>query len=325
MEIIPVFFSFDRHYVLAACVALHSLLEKAAPRYQYALYIVHTDLTEKHQQRIRRTIARFPNATVTFRNASSYDTAWDKLRNKSHFSKEIFYKLTAAEMFPEYDRILFSDVDVIFTKDISSSYFMFPGEHFYFAGTRPIQENRNLPYYTKDFTREEIQTISDYEISAGYMLINLKSLREDHKQEELTAYFQKNSYRLRLPEQDCIALCCTPHIKFMPYEYVVCAFQFHEDLQTITFNPNNPELQDRKKAIGIYKEMLEKTIQLHYPGKEKPWNSPFVYKYKEWLACCKSAGQIGYYLSLQPAFILQRLKRYSIKRFIGKLKTKCHA
>ena len=44
METIPIFFTFDRYYVLAACVAFHSLLTNAAPEYQYQLYVVHTDL-----------------------------------------------------------------------------------------------------------------------------------------------------------------------------------------------------------------------------------------------------------------------------------------
>ena len=44
METIPIFFTFDRYYVLAACVAFHSLLTNAAPEYQYQLYVVHTSL-----------------------------------------------------------------------------------------------------------------------------------------------------------------------------------------------------------------------------------------------------------------------------------------
>ena len=47
-------------------------------------------------------------------------------------------------MFPQYERILFSDVDVLFTADISSSFFLYPNEKFYYAGTRPIQENTKL-------------------------------------------------------------------------------------------------------------------------------------------------------------------------------------
>lgn len=87
METIPIFFTFDRYYVLAACVAFHSLLTNAAPEYQYQLYVVHTDLQPHHIQRIKKVVSHFHNANIQFKNASHYDTAWDKLRNKSLFQK----------------------------------------------------------------------------------------------------------------------------------------------------------------------------------------------------------------------------------------------
>lgn len=113
MTTIPIFFTFDHHFVLAAGVAFHTLLEKADARYHYNLYVVHTDLKPHHMKRLQHVVGRFPNAEVAFIDASEYDTGWAGLRHKSHFSKEIFYKLTAADLFPQYDRILFSDVDVI--------------------------------------------------------------------------------------------------------------------------------------------------------------------------------------------------------------------
>lgn len=319
MTTIPVFFTFDRYFVLAACVAFHTLLEHASRAYNYRLYVVHTGLDDSCKRRLERVVRRFPNAELYFKDASGYRTGWENLRHKSHFSKEIFYKMTAADMFPEYDRILFSDVDVIFTDDISPSYFLYPGEQFYFAGTRPIAENGNIPGYRHDFTPEEIQIINDYEISAGYMLLNLACMRADGKQQELMDFFRKNIHRLRLPEQDCIALCCTDGIRFMDYKYVVCNSQFHADPDTLRFNTNNPLLNDRQKAVATYRRMLAEVVQLHYPGVDKPWNSPFVYEYRKWLKACIRAGQAGYYLQMQPAFLMQRFKRYDIKRFLGKL------
>lgn len=319
MKTIPIFFTFDRYFVLGACVAFYTLLKHASQSYGYRLYVVHTGLDEGCKRRLQRVVNRFPNATLIFKDASDYETGWDNMRNKSHFSKEIFYKMTAPDMFPEYDRILFSDVDVIFKEDIASSYFLFPGEHFYFAGTRPILENRNLPGYVRDFTPEEINIINSYEISAGYMLINLACMRKDGKQQELMTFFRYNVNRLRLPEQDCIALCCTKGLRFLDYKYVVCNSQFDVDFNSLHFNTNNPLLSDRKEAVEIYRRMLRETVQLHYPGADKPWNSPCVPKYREWLKACLEAGQLGYYIQMQPAFLIQRWKRYSLKRFLGKV------
>ena len=40
-KIIPIFFTFDGYYVLAACVAFYTLLKNASKEYNYKLYIVH--------------------------------------------------------------------------------------------------------------------------------------------------------------------------------------------------------------------------------------------------------------------------------------------
>ncbi len=325
-QTIPIFFTFDRYYVLAACVAFDSLLDKASKAYFYRLYVVHTGLDEKSKRRLRRVVERYKaNASLEFVVAPGYDTGWTALSHKAHFSKEVFYKMTAANLFPQYDRILFSDVDVIFTADISSSYFLYPDEKFYFAGTRPLMENRNLPGYAKDFTQEEIDLINTYEISAGYMLINLKAIREDGIEAKLVRFFQRNAARLILPEQDCIALCCYPFLKFMDYKYVVCNSQFGLNTADIAFNTNNPFLKDRKEAIRIYHKMLAECVQLHYPGADKPWNNPRVLKFKEWWKACGHARMRGVYFREQFLFLRQRMKRYDLSRFIGKLRRKFKA
>ena len=66
-----------------------------------------------------------------------------------------------------------------------------------------------MPYYRKDFSTTEME-ILEHEIAAGFLLINLKELRNDHKQEEIINFYVNNYPRLRLPEQDCIILTCWP-------------------------------------------------------------------------------------------------------------------
>ena len=73
METIPIFFTFDRYYVLAACVAFHSLLTNAAPEYQYQLYVVHTDLQPHHIQRIKKVVSHFHNACLLYTSPSPRD------------------------------------------------------------------------------------------------------------------------------------------------------------------------------------------------------------------------------------------------------------
>ena len=222
MKQIPIFFTFDRYYAVPAAVAFYSLLRHAAPLYQYNLYVLHTSIPQAIQKRLTRLVKRFPNADLQFVDVSHFDGQGDIGQGKSHFSKEIYYKLIAAEIFPQYDRILCSDVDVVFTGDISPSYFLFPDEDFYYAGVGQVLESGRMKAYADDlFSPQEKQAL-EQELMAGYLLFNLAAIRRDRMQEKLTDFYRRNYHRLPLPEQDCLALCCGPRVRHLPMEYVVC-------------------------------------------------------------------------------------------------------
>lgn len=91
-------FTFDKNYVLAAKVAIHSMLVHASKDYKYELYILHTSLDDNDYRNIRSVTEDF-NAGIHFINVSEYEKKIEGLHGKAHYSKEIFYKLIAADIF----------------------------------------------------------------------------------------------------------------------------------------------------------------------------------------------------------------------------------
>ena len=321
MKQIPIFFTFDRYYAVPAAVAFYSLLRHAAPLYQYNLYVLHTSIPQAIQKRLARLVKRFPNADLQFIDVSHFDGQGDIGQGKSHFSKEIYYKLIAAEIFPQYDRILCSDVDVVFTGDISPSYFLFPDEDFYYAGVGQVLENGRMKAYADDlFSPQEKQAL-EQEIMAGYLLFNLAVIRRDRMQGKLTDFYRRNYHRLPLPEQDCLALCCGPRVRHLPMEYVVCNTYYKPfsrgDVHFSTASRWLPE--GEAERLAMFTRALARPVQVHYVGPLKPWNSLQVPKRGLWFACLREAGLTASYLRMLPAFIRQRLGRYSLRRFFTKI------
>lgn len=320
MKTIPVYFTFDNNYVIAAAVAIYSLLKNASAAYNYKLYVLHSDIKPRAQKKLTKVVQGFKNASLEFIDVSSYDSGWNSLKNKSYFSKEIFNKLIAADIFPQYDRIICSDVDVVFTGDISESYFLYEDEFFYYAGVRPILKNQSIPKYSSNFSKEEIEIIRQG-ISGGYLLINLKHIRENRIQEKMTEFYKTNLTRLYLPEQDCIDLCCFPHIKYLPYKYVVCMFFYTLDASLTEYNSDVKEFEESPQiAEQEFKKALDEAVQVHYVGYNKPWNSFFIPKWSLWMKYLTESDCFYEYLRMLPYFLVRRLKRYSLQRFIGKLK-----
>ena len=58
MKTIPIFFTFDKNYVLAAKVAIHSLIANASKEYKYELYVLHTSLIHPYQRITAITLSR---------------------------------------------------------------------------------------------------------------------------------------------------------------------------------------------------------------------------------------------------------------------------
>ncbi len=319
MEKIPVFFTFDKNYVVAAGVAIYSLLKHAAPTYEYKLYVLHTDIPAKAQRELARLAGRFGNASLEFIDTSAFDDSEHIRQSKAHFSKEIYYKLIAAEIFPQYDRIICSDVDVVFTGDISESYFMHPDRFFYFAGIGQILESDRMKNYAGKFTEEETEILKK-EIAAGYLLMNLQAIRRDSMQKKLTDYYKANYHRLCLPEQDCIILCCWPHVEYLPIKFCVCNYYYNVNPATAAFYRDNDRLPVvHEQAARLFAEALAHPVQLHYVGENKPWNSLSVAKHGLWLALLRESGYTGRLLRDLPRLMRQRLKRYSLKRFLSKI------
>lgn len=324
MKTIPIFFTFNRWYVMAAGIAFYSLLKHASPSYHYSLYVLHSDISIKGQLRLKKLVEKWNNAELNFIDTSSWDTDKRILSGKAHFSKEIFYKLIAAEVFPQYERIICSDVDVVFLGDISQSFFSFPNENFYVAGVGQILKSNRVQAYTPYFNEKEIHRLY-YEIAAGYMLMNLSAIRQDGIQTVLTEYYKENYKRLLLPEQDCIALCCYPHIKYLPLPYLVLNSYFENQKSDLIFTepPIYPEYSNNNiNSVTHFKNAISNPIQLHYVGPNKPWNKWGVSKQKIWLKYAREAGFLGDFIIQFPIHYARTFRKYSIKRFLKKFARK---
>lgn len=317
MKTIPVFFTFDKNYVLAAKVAIHSMLVHASKDYKYELYILHTSLDDNDYRNICSVTEDF-NAGIHFINVSEYEKKIEGLHGKAHYSKEIFYKLIAADIFPEYDRILCTDVDVIFTGDISEAFFMFPNEDFIYAGVGPTNNSGRMPKYMDKFSKDEL-AILEHEIGAGFLLLNLEAIRRHDKQKEMTDFYINNYERLLLPEQDCMILTCWPLVRYIPTKFVVINSFYKIDIDKFDFYEGTPDFDcPHREAAEHFKSALDNPVQIHYAGPDKPWNSIMVTKQMEWFKAMIKAGCLWEYIYSQPKFFAQKIKKYSLRRFIRK-------
>lgn len=278
---IPVMHCFDNNYVIPAVVAFYSMLENASKDYDYKLYVLHTDISEDNQNVLQQTVSCFDNASLEFINMGNrFDDLWKNLVTKGHYSKEMFYKFVPPSIFPQYDKIIISDVDVVYLGDISKEFEKFDEEDgYYVAGVNCGMKKGSFleegaKKYQQVFSKDEL---TRFKIGAGYLIFNLKKMREDNIEQKFIESLKANVSRIMQAEQDIINLECGNNTKLLPLSSLVCTYLYdiypNEDEKKLDYSYSAKELT----------EAMENPVQLHFAAAVKPWNHPFICtKSEEW-------------------------------------------
>lgn len=281
MRRIPIMFCFNNNYCIPAATCFISIMEHASKSCDYHFYVLHSDITDEHQQMLLDDMKRFKNCHLEFVDMNNkYEEEYNKIQNHSHFSKELLYKLSCATIFDKEEKIIITDVDVVFLGDIAKMYDAFEtNEDFYYAGISGIKTKKPSIYrgdlYNK-FTENEKEKLEDG-VGAGFLLMNLSKIRNDKKETEMMTFLMDNSDRLIQIEQDVINITCYKHIKKMPHYYMVCSYEYDSYMTESDY-----DMIKDPTDIDIEKYALENPLQLHYATPIKPWKYTDCTKSEIW-------------------------------------------
>ena len=321
---IPLMFCFDNNYVIPAAVAFYSLLENCNKDYYYKLYILHTDITEENQKKLIDNVKKFSEfSELIFINMENkFEDLWKTIKTKGHFSKEVMYKILVPSIFPIYDKIIVSDVDVVFLNDISESYFLLDtNEDYYLGGIKMIGKMKwYLEQLKTKFTKEEIEKLNGF--CGGYIVFNLKKLREDNMEEKFVKCFQDEGYRINQMEQDVLNLCCYPKTKQLPLKYLACSYMWDEYK---TEEDKETDIHYSKEEI---EDAMQNTVQLHYATSKKPWKNVDCTKSEVWFEYLMKTNFVREYLENLPDNVvlseerLEQIKKDSKEEMYSQLSDK---
>lgn len=114
MKTVPIVFAFDNRFEMPAGVCLTSLLENAAPDTFYDIFILHGSGSDFSSSKLNDLPGVYPNCRLTFRDVEGAFSGAHEIRG---ITEATYYKLVVPDVLPEYDKVLYSDVDVVFRED----------------------------------------------------------------------------------------------------------------------------------------------------------------------------------------------------------------
>lgn len=262
MNKIPVVFNTDHNYVTQTGVCIFSLLRNSSAEEIYDIFILCSeDITSEDKSILMNTVkSSSPDSDINF---ITINDKFDNVYEARNISKATYYRLMIPDLITQYDKVIYSDVDVIFREGLSEAYNT-NMEGYYFAGIKAIGA-----YTICDYIKGMGLNPDKY-INAGFLIINSKLQREVKLYDKIKPHLS-NKYQFL--DQDIINIVAKDKIFFLPLKY--CYTQKSYEMYC-----NNSDILYKVFSDDEVKEAEKKGI-IHYEGTNKPW-SDFCYRYDEW-------------------------------------------
>lgn len=202
---IPIFFSTDDYYIPFLDVAIRSLIANASREVSYRLIVLNTGLDAENVRLVKQNEEE--GFTIDFVDISEQvEQIKSRFKNVYHFSVVTYYRLFIASLFPQYDKVIYLDCDLVVLGDISKMYAIDMGENIIAAG--PEQFVRSTPEFRR-YAEVSVGVDPDGYVNAGVLLMNLKEFRRSRIEEQFVRLITEYDFDLLDPDQAYLNyLCC---------------------------------------------------------------------------------------------------------------------
>lgn len=201
---IPIFFSTDDNYVPFLDVAVSSLISNASRDYNYRIIVLNTGLCEDSIKKVKQN--ERDGFTIEFFDISEHiESIKSHFKNVYHFSVVTYYRLFIASLFPQYDKILYLDSDLVVLGDVSELYNTPLGENI--LGAVSDTYVKNTPEF-RTYAQKAIGVSPDDYFNAGVLVINLNEFRKNNIEEKFTRLVTEHNFDLLDPDQAYLNFLC---------------------------------------------------------------------------------------------------------------------
>lgn len=248
---IPIVFAFDDNLILPACVCISSLLENSRLSTFYDIYILHSPDALSDRRMLSKTLKAYERCSITYIEVDDFFNDGFEIRG---ITKATYYRLLIPHLIPQYSKMIYADVDMIFRMDLSELYDI-NIEDVYLAATYDVGM-----ILTEDGQKhiKKLGLEKDKYIQAGLLLINSRKIKEDELDKRFFSLY-KNNYKFQ--DQDILNVTCSKSHICLPMKYNMTDYSF------IFINERHEYFKG--KTEDEINEALS-CSNLHFNG-HKPW------------------------------------------------------
>lgn len=208
---IPIFFAVDDGYCPFLAVAVQSMIDNSSPENHYSIKVLNTDISRENKNRILKY--KRENINIEFVDLNYYiRKVKDKLYTRDYYSKTTYFRLFIPNLYPQYDKALYLDSDIVILDDIAKLFDIDLGDNLVAAAPDDvIQFHPVFQVYA-----EKVVGVADYHryFNAGVLLMNLHQLRRFKFQEKFVYLLDKIKFSVA-QDQDYLNRLCKGRVKLV--------------------------------------------------------------------------------------------------------------
>ncbi|MBQ7965775.1 MAG: glycosyltransferase family 8 protein [Ruminococcus sp.] len=272
---IPIFFTIDNGYAPFLAVALNSAIKNSNKNRHYKAIVLHEGLSDENKKKLSSLQTDNFEIELTEMKAN-FEALDDRMSNRlrcDYFTLTIYFRLFIPAMFPQYDKGIYIDSDVVCTTDLGKLFDIEIGDNFIGAcNDLSIADIPPLVAYT-----ENAVGVKKHEyINSGVLLMNLKKMRECDFEGHFLNLLNEYHFDSIAPDQDYLNAICNGKIYYLD-----------ESWDTMP-NDKKPELL--------------KTNVIHYNLFSKPWCYDNVQYSEQFWNYAKDSGYLSEIKAYKEAY-----------------------
>ncbi len=211
---IPVFFAADENYMPFLAVTLTSMKKYKSSSRNYKIHVLYTGELGNNAKLVQAMSEE--NFSISFVDISSkMDMIKSVMRCRDYYTSAIYFRLFIPDLFPEYDKAIYLDCDIVLRSDVAELYDIDIGENY--IGAVADEVVASVPQFTA-YTKNALGIDGARYFNSGVITLNLQKLRAlDFYR---TFYGILSSYNFVVaPDQDCLNLICEGKVYYYGGEW----------------------------------------------------------------------------------------------------------
>lgn len=206
-KIIPVFLAADDKYVKFMAVTIRSVISNATPKHQYKIYVLHTDISKDNQELVKRM--ETSNCRIDFVDVTDeLKKIEKKISLRDYYTATTYYRVFIADMFPEYDKVLYIDSDTVVLEDVANLFQYELGKNYIGAVRDQLVVQTDI---YGNYVEKVLGISRGAYFNAGVVLINCEQFKRSHLLKRFVELL--NTYTFVVAQdQDYLNILCKDNV-----------------------------------------------------------------------------------------------------------------